>query len=127
MLLEAEKKTAITHSDFDQRSPVESDDPTLGRLLSLFPDVKPAHIPIRVGLPVRAEGASESTTVVFRGRDTAIFPLKFLLYGGDAVRLRPSSGLRDTAAIVVALMPGGPKFGVAVRFLEEVPKWLRKA
>jgi hypothetical protein len=126
-LLETEKLEAVANHEFDSRSPLESNDAALGRFLALFPGAKPAHIPIRVGLTSKTDGASERTTIEYRGSDTAIFSLTFPLYGVDAVRLRPPGGQRDASAAVVALMPNGRGFAVAVRFLEEVPRWLSKA
>lgn len=126
-MLETEKQETVANRELDSRSPLQPNDPGLGRLLSLFPTAKPAHIPIRVGLPSTGDGASERTTIEYWGNNTAIFSLTFPLYGVNAVRLRPSGGQRDTSAAVVALMPTGRGFVVAVRFLGEVPRWLSKA
>jgi len=127
MLLLTEKLKDFENGNLDPPISLESNDPAFGRLLSIFPNVKPARIPIRVGLPARAEGATERTTIMFRGHNTAIFSLNFPLHGGDTVRVRPSVASRDSAAKVIALMPIGPGCAVVVRFLEEVPKWLAKA
>lgn len=127
-MLLPEALSPVTNNDFDLRGPAELSDPALVRLLSLFPSAKPANIPVRVGLPAGANGGSERSTIMFRGSDFAIFLLKSPLYGVSAIRLRPSpSAQRDTSATVVALMPCALGFAVAVRFLEEIPKWLLKA
>jgi hypothetical protein len=125
--MQMEKQEFAASHDYNLSGLLGSSDPALGRLLPLFPSAKPANIPVRVGLPERAKGASEKTTIMFRGHDTAIFSLNFPIYGGEALQLRTSSGPRETQAIVVALMPNGQGFAVAVRFLEEVPKWFLKA
>jgi hypothetical protein len=126
-LLQTGNQESVTSYEFKPISAFGSNDPALGRLLPLFPSAKPAHIPVRVGLPGRAKGAVERTTIMFRSHDTAIFLLDFQLHGGDAVQLRSTLGPRESAAQVVALMPNGQGSAVAVRFLEEVPKWLLKA
>jgi len=126
-LLRTEKPETVANREFDSRSPLEANDPALGRFLSLFPGAKPARIPIRVGLSPRGDGASERTTIEYWGNGTAIFSLTFPLYGVTAVRLRPSGGQREASAAVVALVPNGRGFAVAVRFLEEIPRWLLKA
>ena len=126
-MLQAGKQESGTSYEFNPISAFGSNDPALGRLLPLFPSAKPAHIPVRVGLPGRAKGAVEKTTIMYRGHDTAIFLLDYPLHGGDAVQMRSAAGPRESAAQVVALMPNGQSTAVAVRFLEEVPKWLLKA
>jgi hypothetical protein len=126
-LLQIAKQESFVIGEYNPVSAFGSNDPALGRLLPLFPSAKPANIPVRVGLPGRAKGAVEKTTIMFRGHDTAIFLLDYPLHGGDAVQVRLTSGPRESAAQVVALMPNGQGSAVAVRFLEEVPKWLLKA
>lgn len=126
-MLQMEKQETITSRDFNPTATIGSSDPALGRLLPLFPSAKPAHIPVRVGLPTRARGAVEKTTIMFRGHDTVIFLIDSPLYGGEAVQLRQSAGPREASATVVALMPNGRGAAVAVRFLEEIPKWIFKA
>lgn len=117
----------MTSRDFNPAATIGSNDPALGRLLPLFPSAKPAHIPIRVGLPTRAKGAVQKSTIMFRGHDTVIFLVDYPLYGGEAVQLRQSAGPREASATVVALMPNGRGAAVAVRFFDEIPKWIFKA
>ena len=105
----------------------ELSDPAFGRLLSLFPDAAPVHIPVRVALPVRAKGASEKTTIMFGAYDTAIFLVNFPLCGGEAVQVKPAVGPGEASAVVVALMPKGRGLAVAVRFHEGIPKWFARA
>ena len=126
-VLQMGKQESVTSYEFNPVSAFGSNDPALGRLLLLFPSARQAHIPVRVGLPGRSKGAVEKTTIMFRSHDTAIFLLDYPLHGGDAVQLRSVAGPRESAAQVVALMPNGQGSAVAVRFLEEVPKWLLKA
>ena len=126
-MLQTGKQESGTSYEFNPASAFGQNDPALGRFLLLFPSAKPAHIPVRVGLPGRAKGAVEKTTIMYTGRDTAIFLLDYPLHGGDAVQLRSTAGPRESAAQVVAWMPNGQGTAVAVRFLEEVPKWLLKA
>ncbi len=126
-LLQTEPLGTIKITDAVPRGPAESNEPSLGRLLSLFPKAKPAQIPIQVGLVGRTYGSSERSTIMFRGGDVAIFPLTFPLYEIETVRLRPNGTQCDTSAKVVAIMPIGVCFAVAVRFIEGVPKWLLKA
>lgn len=125
-MLQTQKQEPITGREFNPAVTLGSNDPALGRLLPLFPTAKPAHIPIRVGLPTRAKGAVEKTTIMFRGHDTVIFLVDYPLYGGEAVQLRQSFGPREASARVVALMPNGKGAAVAVRFLEEIPRWIFK-
>ena|SRR5690348_10441366 len=113
--------------DFNSAGTLGSSDPALSRLLPLFPTARPAHIPVRVGLPSRAKGAVEKTIIMFRGHDTVMFLVDYPLYGGEAVQLRQSFGPREAPAKVVALMPNGKGAAVAVRFFEEIPKWIFKA
>lgn len=126
-MLQTGEQESGTKFEYNPVSAFGSNDPALGRLLPLFPSAKPAHIPVRVGLPGRAKGAVEKTTIMFRSHDTAIFLLDYPLHGSDAVQLRSTAGPRESAAQVVALMPNGQGTAVAVRFLEDVPKWLLKA
>jgi hypothetical protein len=101
----------------------ELSDPAIGRLLSLFPSATPLHIPVRVGLPVRARGAVEKTAVMFGANDIAIFLVDYPLYGGESVHVRPAGGRSEASAVVVALIPKGKGLAVAVRFDQGVPKW----
>jgi len=126
-VVQTQKQEPITYNNFNPPAAIGSSDPALGRLLPLFPSAKPAHIPVRVGLPSRAKGAVEKTTIMFRGHDTVIFLVDYPLYGGEAVQLRQSFGPREASATVVALMPNGKGAAVAVRFFEEIPKWIFKA
>ncbi len=126
-MLQTEPLGTFKFGDAVPRGPTESNEPSLGRLLSLFPKAKPAQIPIQVGLVGKTGGSSERSTIMFHGGDVAIFPLTFPLYEIETVRLRPIGTQRDTSAKVVAIMPLGVGFAVAVRFIEEVPKWLLKA
>jgi hypothetical protein len=105
----------------------EQTDPAYNRLLSLFPNASPVNIPVRVGLPIKAKGASEKTTIMFGFNDTAIFLVNYPLCGGDAVRLKPATGQGEVPAVVVALMPKGRGLAVAVRFNEGVPRWFARA
>jgi hypothetical protein len=125
-LLQTVKQESLTSRDFNPAGTIGSSDPALGRLLPLFPSAKPANIPVRVGLPERARGAIEKTTIMFRGHDTVIFLMDYPLYGGDAVQLRQSAGPREASAKVVALMHNGRGAAVAVRFFDEIPKWIFK-
>jgi hypothetical protein len=125
-VLQTQKQEPIIGSDFNPPIAVGSNDPALGRLLPLFPTAKPAHIPVRIGLPSRAKGAVEKTIIMFRGHDTVIFLIDYPLYGGEAVQLRQSFGPREASAKVVALMPNGKGAAVAVRFLEKIPRWIFK-
>ncbi|HLY62598.1 MAG TPA: hypothetical protein VKV95_17790 [Terriglobia bacterium] len=126
-MLQLEKQISTTNRDFIPPAAIGSNDPALGRLLPLFPSAKPANIPIRLGLPTRAKGAAEKTTIMFRGHDTVIFMVNYPLYGGEEVQLRQSAGPREASAKVVALMPNERGAAVAVRFFEEIPKWIFKA
>lgn len=125
-MLQMEKQESMASGSFNPASSIGSSDPAMGRLLPLFPSAKPAHIPVRVGLPSRAKGAIEKTTIMYRGHDTVIFLVNHPLYGGEAVQLRQFAGTRETSATVVALMPNGRGAAVAVRFFEEMPKWILK-
>jgi hypothetical protein len=126
-VLQTEKQESGAGYEFNSASAFGPNDPAFSRFLLLFPGAKPAHIPVRVGLPGRAKGAVKRTTVMYAGRDTAIFVLDYPVHGGDAVQLRSTAATRESAAQVVAWMPNGLGTTVAVRFLEEVPKWLIKA
>lgn len=126
-MLQVEQKVFSTRSYIGAGHPPEVSDQVFDRLLSIFPKAWPVRIPIRVGLPVRAKGAIEQTTIVFGSDDTAMFLTDFPLYGGEAVRVKPSSGRGEASAVVVALMPKGRGSAVAVRFHEGVPKWFAKA
>jgi hypothetical protein len=126
-VLQAEKVQSMTSGNFIPQAAIGSNDPAMGRLLPLFPSARPANIPVRVGLPTRAKGAVEKTTIMFRGHDTVIFSVDYPLYGGEAVQLRQSAGPREASAKVVALMPNERGAAVAVRFLDEIPKWIFKA
>ena len=105
----------------------ELSDPAIGRLLSLFPGATPLHIPVRVGLPVRAKGAVEKTSIMFGANDTAIFLVDYTLYGGEFVQVRLAAGKGEASAVVVALIPKGKGLAVAVRFDRGVPEWFAKA
>ncbi len=105
----------------------ELSDPAIGRLLSLFPGATPLHIPVRVGLPVRAKGAVERTSIMFGANDTAILLVDYPLYGGELVQVRPAAGKGEASAVVIALMSKGHGLSVAVRFNQGVPKWFAKA
>ena len=126
-MLQTVKPGTVGNYNYNPPDLPGSGEPALNRLLPLFPSAKPANIPVRVGLPGRAKGACEKTTIMFRGHDTAIFSLTFPIYGGEALQLRAPSTARDTQAIVVALMPNGQGLAVAVRFVDELPKWFLKA
>jgi hypothetical protein len=126
-VLTMEKQESVTNGNFNPAAAIGCSDPAMGRLLPLFPSAKPAHIPVRVGLPSRAKGAVEKTTIMYRGHDTVIFLVNNPLYGGEAVQLRQFAGTRETSATVVALMPNGRGAAVAVRFFEDIPKWIFKA
>jgi hypothetical protein len=126
-LLQAKKIEPVMSFIYDQPNSPGSNHPALIRLLPLFPSAKPVNIPVRVDLPGKAKGASEKTTIVFRSHDTAIFFVNYPLNGGDTVQLRASTGPRENPVVVIALMPNGPGWVVAVRFLDEVPKWFQKA
>ena len=126
-MLQIIKQESVGNYNYNPTDLFGSGEPAFNRLLPLFPSAKPAKIPVRVGLPGRANGAFEKTTIMFRGHDTAIFSLNFPIFGGEALQLRAPSAPRETQAIVVALMPKGRGLAVAVRFLEEVPRWLLKA
>ena len=123
----AENSTAVASYECNQPGAFASNDSALGRLLPLFPNAQAARIPIHVALPKRARGATEKTVIIYRGHDTAIFLLDYPLLSGDTVQLRPHFGPRAAFAQVVALMPSGQGLAVAVRFIQEVPKWLLKA
>jgi hypothetical protein len=105
----------------------ELSDPSIGRLLSLFPNISPVHIPVRVGFPSRAKGASERATIMFRVNDTAILVVNYPLHGGESIRVRPAAGAGEAPAVVVASMPKGRGLAVAVRFHEGVPRWFGRA
>ncbi len=102
-------------------------DPCLGRLLSLFPNVASLHIPVRVALPTRGKGTSEKCMIQFGGKDTVIFTVNYPVSCGEAVRVRPSAGPDEASAIVIAMVPRGRGAIVAVRFLEESPRWISMA
>ena len=126
-MLQMERLEPEMIRDYDPPTSTASIDPSLGRLVRLFLGAKPARIPIRVEFPGRANGASERTTIIFRGHDTAIFFVNYPLTGGDTVLLRSTSVPRGTPVVVVAVMHNGPGLAVAVRFVDEVPKWFLKA
>ena len=105
----------------------ELGDPAINRLLSLYPNAAPAKIPVRVGLPTRAKGAIEKTTIMFRVKDTVIFMVSSLVCGGEPVQLKPAAGYGQADGVVVASMPKGRGLAVAVRFQDGVPKWLARA
>ena len=102
-------------------------EPSVGRLLSLFPNVASLHVPVRVALPARARGMSERSTIQFGVSDTAIFNVNFPLTCGEAVRVKPSVGSGEAHAVVVAMLPKGRATTVAVRFLEGAPRWIHRA
>jgi hypothetical protein len=126
-VLQLEQKVFSTHSYFSAGRPPEMNDQAFDRLLSLYPKAAPVRIPVRVGLPVRAKGAIEQTTIMFGADDTAMFLVNFPLCGGESVRVKPSLGRGEVSAVVVALMPKGRGSAVAVRFHEGVPKWFARA
>jgi hypothetical protein len=126
-VLQMERQEFSTSSYYEPGIVPELSDPAFGRLLSLFPNAAPVHIPVRVGLPVRAKGASEKTTIMFGVNDTAIFMVDFPLCGGESVQLKPASGPGIASAVVVALMPKGRGLAVAVRFHDGIPKWFARA
>ena len=105
----------------------ELSDPAIGRLLSLFPSATPLHIPVCVGLPGRAKGAVEKTSIMFGVNDTAIFLVDYPLCGGELVQVKPAAGKGEASAVVVALIPKGRGVAVAVRFDQGVPKWFARA
>lgn len=105
----------------------EMAEPSLGRLLSLFPNAASLHVPVRVALPARAKGVSEKSTIQFGVSDTAIFNVNFPLNCGEAVRVKPSVGSGEAHAVVVAMLPKGRATTVAVRFLEGAPRWIHRA
>ena len=126
-MLQMERQEFSANTYFEPAIMPELSDPSISRLVSLFPNISPANIPVRVGLPSRAKGASEKTTIMFRVNDTAIFVVNYPLYGGEAIRVRPATGTGEAAAVVVALMPKGRRLAVAVRFHEGVPRWFGRA
>ena len=126
-MLQMETQEFVMGRYYDAGFLPEMSDPAFNRLLSLFPNATPVQIPIKVELPKRAKGASEKTTIMFGVKDTAIFIVNFPLYGGEAVRVRPSAGPGEATAVVVALMPKGKGQAVAVRFDEGAPKWFHRA
>jgi hypothetical protein len=105
----------------------EMTDPGFSRLLTLFPKAEAVNIPVRVALPARAKGATEESTINMGFSDTAIFTVKYPLYCGEALRMKPSRGIGDAPAVVVAMVPRGQNTAVAVRFIKGVPKWFRTA
>ena len=118
----------VTMSKFPESaiSP-EMGEPSVGRLLSLFPNVASLHVPVRVALPSRARGICEKSTIQFGVSDTAIFNVNFPLNCGEAVRVKPCVGSGEAHAVVVAMLPKGRATTVAVRFLEGAPKWIHRA
>jgi hypothetical protein len=126
-VLQVEKQEFSMSNFYEPSISPELSDPSIGRLLSLFPNAAPVHIPVRVGLPIRAKGASERTAIMFGFNDTAIFLVNFPLCGGEAVRVKPAVGPGEASAVVVALMPKGRGLAVAVRFNEGIPKWFARA
>jgi len=126
-LFQAKKLEPVMSFITDQPNSLGSNHPALIRLLPLFPSAKPVNIPVRVDLPGRANGATEKTTILFRCNDTAIFFVNCPINGGDTVQLRASTGPRENPVVIIALMPNGTGWVVAVRFLDEVPKWFLKA
>ena len=99
-------------------------DTALSRLLSLFPDAQPARIPVRIQMPSRTKGARESTMVIYKTRDTAIFSLQSTVFGGESVLLQHPADPKVTPAVAIALIPNGPGWAVAARFLEGTPRWI---
>ena len=126
-MLLTEKQEVVTSRENDLGSLLGSNDPALSRLLLLFPSAKPVTIPILVGLPGRAKGRIENTTVMFRASETAIFSLNFPVCGGEALLLRSPGEAGAASAVVVALIPYGRGLAVAVRFHEGTPRWFLKA
>jgi hypothetical protein len=102
-------------------------DPGFSRLLSLFPSAAPLHLPVRVALPHRAKGATKKCTILFGVNDYAILSVDYPLNCGEVVRVRSAAVPGEAPAVVVAMIPKGQGATVAVRFLEGVPKWFRKA
>ena len=125
-MLHVEKEELITSRIYATSNSIDSKDSPLRRLISIFPGLKPANLPIHVGMPARANGVTESSRILFRGHDVAIMVVNFQLYGGESVLLRPLGGLLPTSAVVVAHIYNEPGLAVAVRFLEEVPTWFLK-
>jgi len=126
-VLRMEKQDFLTTYHYEPGLAPELSDPALVRLLSLFPHAAPVRIPIRVGLPVRAKGASEKSTIMFGVNDTVIFTLDYPLNCGEAVKVRHSAGSAGASAVVVAIMPKERGVAVAARFYEGAPKWFPKA
>ncbi len=102
-------------------------DLALNRLLSLYPDAKPVRIPVRVQLPPRGKNVRETTTIAYKTRDAAIFSMKFPLYGGETILLHHAAESGAAAAVAVALMPNGPGWAVAARFVDGTPRWILKS
>jgi hypothetical protein len=126
-VLEMERPEFFMNNYFEPSLVPEMGDSGLSRLLTLFPKAETVNIHVRVGLPLRAKGAVEESTINMGFDDTAIFTVKYPLYCGEALRMKPSRGTGEFAAIVVAMVPRGEKTAVAVKFLRGVPKWFRTA
>jgi hypothetical protein len=105
----------------------ELNDTGLSRLVTLFPNTVPLHLPVRVALPDRAKGGSEKSMILFGVKDTAIFTVDCLLSCGDVVRVRPYATVSEASAVVIAVAPKGRGMAVAVRFLDGAPQWLGKS
>jgi hypothetical protein len=126
-VVQVERQGLSMSNYFEPVMAPELTDPAISRLLSLFPNAAPLHIPVRVGLPIRAKGATEKTAIMFGVNDTAIFLIDFPLCGGEAVLVRPATGSAEAPAVVVASIPKGRGLAVAVRFYDGIPRWFARA
>jgi hypothetical protein len=127
LVLQVERQQSLVSNHFEPAISPESNDTSLGRLLTLFPNTIPLHLPVRVALPDRAKGASETSTILFGVKDTAVLTVDFLLCCGEVVRVRHSEAVGEASAVVVAVIPKGRGTAAALRFLHGAPRWFRKS
>lgn len=97
------------------------------RLVSLFPNAKPAYIPIRVKPPFGTDDIYEKTSALFVAHDAVIFRSNGLHRNGEALLLRHFASPDEHPATVVAVLYDEGRMAVAVRFLDGLPKWLQAA
>lgn len=110
--------------------PAASQPPSQGdirRLVSLFPNAKPAYIPIRVKPPLGSDDASEKTSALFVAQDAVIFWSKDAHRIGEGLLLRHFANPDEYPATIVAVLYDESRMAVAVHFPNGLPKCLQAA
>jgi hypothetical protein len=97
------------------------------RLVSLFPNAKPAYIPLRVKPAFGSDDVYEKTSALFVAPDAVIFRSDTPHRNGEALLLRHVASSDEYPATVVAVIYDETRMAVAVHFLDGLPKWLQTA